>query len=68
MERIGLLNDISDSAEDIYQGRSWLDTDGQEHNGRLSYNRGLSQAMDIFRQVQSLVADDLEIVLLTEHV
>lgn len=67
MDRIGLLSDITISADYIYQGRKWLDTDGQEHDGRLSYNRGLSQAMDIFRQVQSLVADDLELVLLTEY-
>lgn len=67
MDRIGLLSNITISADDIYQGKKWLDIDGQEHNGRVSNHRGLSLAMETFRQIQSLADDDLDLVILAEY-
>jgi hypothetical protein len=34
----------------IYQGRQWLDTEGLEGEGRISYKRGLACAIEAFRE------------------
>jgi hypothetical protein len=51
---------------DIYQGREWLDTEGLEAAGRVSYNRGLSSALELFREVQKNADTDLETPIITE--
>ena len=67
MERIGLLDDIIRSEANIDRGRKWLDTDGMEREGRLSYRSGLSLAIEAFQAVLSLAAEDLELALLAEY-
>ena len=67
MDRIGLLDSILDCEAQIDQGRKWLDTDGLEREGRLSYQRGLALAMEAFRNVQSLAEEDLELAILAEY-
>jgi hypothetical protein len=51
---------------DIYQGREWLDTEGLEPAGRVSYKRGLSSALELFREVQENATADLETPIITE--
>jgi hypothetical protein len=67
LERIGLIGKIFDSEADIDRGRKWLDTDGLEHAGRMSYHKGITSAMDAFREVQSKVSLDLEALVLAER-
>ena len=66
MDRIGLLRDISDSVVNIDRGRKWLDTLNFEAKGRLSYNHGLTVAMDSFQTVQTHASTDLQLVILAE--
>ena len=67
MDRTGLLDNIILSETYIAQGRKWLDTDGYERDGRLSYRRGLDLAMEAFQAVGLLAAEDLELALLAEY-
>ena len=67
MDRTGLLHSIYDSVISIAQGRTWLDTDGLEPNGRVSYKRGLDKAMTSFQEAHANAADDLQIVILAEQ-
>ena len=68
MERIGLVDDIVISAIDIDQGRKWLDTDGMEHEGRVTYRRGLVSAIDSFHLARSLADENLELLIRAEYV
>ena len=67
MDRIGLLRDVFDSVENIYKGRSWLDTAGFEANGRLSYRNGLAIAMASFQTAQAYATVDLQLIILAEQ-
>ena len=67
MDRTGLLDNIIQSEANIDRGRKWLDTDGMEREGRLSYRSGLSLAMDTFQAVSSLTQNDLELAILAEY-
>ena len=67
MERIGLLDSIIQSEANIDRGRKWLDTDGMEREGRLSYRSGLTLAMEAFLAVASLISEDLELAILAEY-
>jgi hypothetical protein len=67
MDRTGLLDSIIDSEKNIDQGRKWLDSDGTEREGRLSFRRGLTLAIDTFRMVQSMAVEDIELVILAEY-
>jgi len=51
----------------IDQGRKWLDTDGLEHDGRLSYRLGLTQAMEAFQNAADKADTDLEMLILAEY-
>ena len=51
MEKTGLLGKIYDIVYTIYQERAWLDTDGLEHDGRISYRRGLARGIEAFKEV-----------------
>jgi len=42
MDLIGLINKILKSAYTIDKGRQGLKTDGEEHEGRLHYETGIS--------------------------
>jgi hypothetical protein len=50
----------------IYRGRDWLDTEGREGAGRISYNDGLSKAHEAFKEAQAGADEDLETLVLTE--
>jgi hypothetical protein len=65
LDRAGLLNKIFIAVYYIVHGRKGLSTDGTEHEGRITFEKGLSEAMQAFREVQSV--QDLEIMLLAEY-
>ena len=67
MDRTGLLRDIFDSAENIAQGKKWLTSRGNEANGRIVYEDGLSIAMKAFQAAQAHATKDLETVILAEQ-
>jgi hypothetical protein len=54
MDLTGLLARIASASVFIDNGRRALDTDGQEHEGRLSYELGISSALVIFQEVQTI--------------
>ena len=62
MDLAGLVNSIVYGAYNIDKGRKNLATDGLEHTGRLSYEDGISIALDVFKNVQSL-ADPQTLIL-----
>jgi len=66
LDQGGLINKIVDSAADIDNGRKWLDTDGLENKGRISYRLGLASAMEAFQDAQLLAAEDLAALILSE--
>jgi hypothetical protein len=54
MDMTGLIARIFTATAYIDNGRKGLDTDGQEHEGRLSYEVGISSAFEIFQEVQTI--------------
>jgi hypothetical protein len=60
----GLLNNIIDSAILIDRGRKGFTIPGDEHNGRINYERGISRALSIFQEAQSTA--DPQILILVE--
>ena len=67
MDRTGLLRNVYDSVFNIDQGRKWLDTDGLEANGRVSYQGGLAIAMESFQAAQAYAVNDLQLLILAEQ-
>lgn len=67
MDKAGLISDINTGVTAIYQGRQWLDTEGLEGEGRVSYKRGLALANEAFREVQKCAAGDLHTLLVAEY-
>ncbi|GHU17662.1 hypothetical protein FACS1894163_08850 [Spirochaetia bacterium] len=65
MAKIGLVNDIFSSVNSIDLGRKGLATDGNEHEGRISYESGISLAMISFQEAQ--ITADCELLILTEE-
>jgi len=65
LDRIGLTLKISNVALAIDFGRKGFATHGKEHEGLLSYERGISEAMSAFKEAQSTA--DPEIILLAEY-
>jgi hypothetical protein len=53
MEKTGLLDSILESAARIGKGRKGLATDGEEHEGRLYYEGGITTASAIFGEARS---------------
>ena len=66
MDPAGLINSIVYGAYNIDKGRKNLATDGLEHTGRLSYEDGISIALDVFKNVQS--SADPKVLILVELV
>ena len=70
MEQIGLISKIIKNVVDgvtrIDTGRKWLDADGLERKGRISYRNGLAIAMDAFKDAQLFAAVDLSALILSE--
>ncbi|GHV78321.1 hypothetical protein AGMMS49944_01120 [Spirochaetia bacterium] len=65
MGKIGLVNDIFISVNSIDIGRKMLATDGKEHQGRLSYEDGISLALTSFQEAQT--SADCELLILSEQ-
>ena len=65
MDPTGLVAKIIAAVAYIDAGREGLDTDGQEHKGRISYENGISSALLIFQEVQS-IGDPLAFMLSEE--
>jgi hypothetical protein len=65
MDKIGLVDSITEAVGNIAAGRIGLATDGEEHAGRLAYVMGLSGASLVFDEVQQM--SDVELLLLAEH-
>jgi hypothetical protein len=66
LDQLGLLNRLISYAADIDFGRRGFDIDGQEHEGHLSYTRGISGALEAFKEVQT--AKDPQTLILAEIV
>ncbi|MDR3252388.1 MAG: hypothetical protein LBT35_02315, partial [Tannerella sp.] len=60
-----MRNDIADAVAKIARGRKALETDGREHEGRLSFEKGIAEARAIFKDV--LAGGDIELILLAEY-
>ena len=67
MDRAGLIAKIQVSVTTIYQGRQWLDTEGLEGEGRVSYRRGLARAIEAFKEAQAGAVDDLYTLFAAEY-
>ena len=52
LDQAGLLNSILSGAANIDKGRKYFTIDGLEHAGRLSYEDGISIALDTFKKAQ----------------
>ena len=66
MDRIGLINRIMESTEQIYTGRHLLDIDGFEREGRINYRERLADAMELFNDAQLLADNDLALLIQSE--
>jgi hypothetical protein len=65
LDRIGLTLEISDAVINIASGRKGFATRGKEHEGRLSYERGISAALSLFNEALSTA--DPQIIILAEY-
>jgi len=65
LDRIGLTLDISNAVINIDSGRKGFATRGKEHEGRLSYERGISEAMTVFKEAQTTA--DPQTIILAEY-
>jgi hypothetical protein len=63
----GLQDSIVTGVMDIYRGREWLDTEGLEGAGRVSYNNGLSLAFETFTEAQKIAPTDLNTPIIAEQ-
>ena len=62
MDKIGLITRIIDATANIDSGRKGFATWGKEHEGRISYERGISVALTTFKEAQA-TADPHTIIL-----
>jgi hypothetical protein len=62
MDLTGYLARIVSATVYIDEGRHGLNTDGKEHEGRLSYEVGISSALSIFQEIQT-IGDPLTFIL-----
>jgi hypothetical protein len=60
----GLQNRIIGAVAYIDSGRKGLATDGEEHEGRISYEMGISAALFVFKEAQT--TGDPQIFILVE--
>ena len=65
MDLTGLVNSIYDAAAAIDFGRKGFATRGKEHEGRLSYERGIALASSSFKDAQSTA--DPQTIILAEY-
>jgi len=65
LAKIGLVDKIYEATIAIEAGRKGFATRGKEHEGRLSYERGINAAMTAFKEAQTTA--DPETILLAEY-
>jgi hypothetical protein len=65
LAEIGLVNSIYEAAVNIEAGRKGFATRGKEHEGRLSYEKGIDQALSAFQQAQ--ITTDPQTIILAEY-
>jgi len=65
LDTAGLINNIYEATINIELGRKGFATRGKAEEGRLSYERGISQALSAFRDARSTT--DPEIIILVEY-
>jgi hypothetical protein len=66
MEKTGLVNSIIEGVRYITKGRRGLQIDGEEHEGRLSFERGHALVREVF--AAALEAQDVEMLILAEYI
>jgi hypothetical protein len=64
LDLIGLAKSLVEHAQYIDDGRKGLDSDGDEHEGRLSYNLGIQGALQDFTQAGA--SKDCQIIAFAE--
>ena len=62
MDRIGLVDSIYNAVVAIDSGRKGFATRGKEQEGRISYEKGISEALAIFKEAQT-TADPQTLIL-----
>jgi hypothetical protein len=65
LDQIGLLDNISKAATNIDFGRKGFATRGKEHEGRISYEEGIAEALTAFKEAQT--SADPQIIILAEY-
>jgi hypothetical protein len=65
LDKAGLIYSITDAATSIDLGRKGFATWGKEHEGRRSYERGISAALSAFKEAQATA--DPQTMLLAEY-
>jgi hypothetical protein len=65
LDLITLANKIVNAATSIDSGRKGFATRGKEHEGRLSYERGIAEAMTAFKEAQLTI--DPQTIILAEY-
>jgi hypothetical protein len=65
MDLTGLINSVLLSTRNIDVGRKGVATDGSEHEGRISYEKGISTASAAF--LEAHVSGDPETIILVEY-
>jgi hypothetical protein len=63
--RIGLIDSISEAAFGIDFGRKGFATRGKEHEGRISYEKGIALALAAFKEAQATA--DPQTLILAEY-
>ena len=65
MDRIGLVNSVYDAAAKIDFGRKGFAIIGKEREGRISYEKGIADAMSVFKEAQT--TSDPQTIILAEY-
>ena len=65
MDLIGYVSSITTAAANIDSGRKGFATLGKEHEGRISYERGISVVLSAFKEAQATA--DPQIMILAEY-
>ena len=64
MGQIGLVDKVFYAVENINDGRRGLTTDGEEREGRISYEKGITDSSSAFQEAQT--TGNLKTLILTE--
>ena len=65
MDLIGLVNSIIEAVINIDTGRKGFAIIGKEREGRISYEKGITDALSIFKEAQ--ITTDPQALILTEY-